>query len=77
MITLPGREVLDDPDRIARSIESTPDTPRACNTEHPLLVELRDQVTKHIKNTYLRQLDVPIDAPKPRLICWMELNQPS
>lgn len=71
---LPDGDVLENPKQIADSIRSTPDTPRLCTTDRALLVDLRDQVLKHIKNTYLRQLDVPIGAPKPSLVCWMELN---
>lgn len=71
---LPDGDVLENPRQIADSIRSTPDTPRSCITDRALLVDLRDQVLKHIKNTYLRQLDVPIGAPKPSLVCWMELN---
>lgn len=66
--------VLDDPRQIAEAIRSAPDTPRVCRTERPLLVSIREEVLKQIKNTYLKQLDVPIGAPKPSLVCWMELN---
>ena len=72
--TLPDGLLLDDPKKIADAIRSTPDTPRICTTDRPLLTGLRDGILKHIKNTYLKQLDVPIDAPKPSLVCWMELN---
>ena len=66
--------MLDEPRQIAEAIRSTPDTPRVCTTDRPLLVTIRDGVVKHIKNTYLKRLDVPIGAPKPQLVCWMELN---
>lgn len=72
--TLADEALLDNPRKIAEAIRSTPDTPRICRTGRPLLVSIRDGVLKHIKNTYLKQLDVPIGAPKPQLICWMELN---
>jgi hypothetical protein len=32
-------------------------------------------VLKHIKNSYLKRIDAPLDAPKPSLKCWMELNE--
>jgi SNF2 family DNA or RNA helicase len=72
--TLPDGTLLDEPKQIAEAIRSTPDTPRVCTTDRPLLVTIRDGVIKHIKNTYLKRLDVPIGAPKPQLVCWMELN---
>lgn len=72
--TLPGGPLIEDPKQIAESVRSGPDTPRECNTERPLLVTVRDGVLKHIRNTYLKQLDVPMGSPKPQLVCWMELN---
>ena len=72
--TLPDGTLLDEPKQIAEAIRSAPDTPRVCTTDRPLLVTIRDGVAKHIKNTYLKRLDVPIGAPKPQLVCWMELN---
>jgi superfamily II DNA or RNA helicase len=71
---LPGGELLEDPRQIIESVRSEPATPRRCTLEQPLLVEVRDELLKHIKNTYLRQLDAPISAPKPSLLCWMEVN---
>ena len=71
---LPEGDALEDPGRIVVAIRSEPDTPRVCVTDRALLVSVRDRVLKHIKNTYLKQLDAPIDAPLPSLICWMELN---
>ncbi len=71
---LPDGALIDDPKQIADAIRSHPETPRICTTDHELLVELRDAVAKHIKNTYMKQLDVPIGSPKPLLVCWMELN---
>ena len=32
-------------------------------------------VEKHIKNTYLKRLDVRSVLPKPAFKCWMELNE--
>ncbi len=37
------------------------------------LRELRLKVEKHIKNTYLKQVQAPVGV-KPVLKCWMELN---
>jgi hypothetical protein len=28
----------------------------------------------HIKNTYLKQVQAPVNCPKPELACWMELT---
>jgi len=72
---IPSGDLIDDPSAIGEAIRSTPETPRVCTTDQTLLIDLRDSVLKHIKNTYLRQLDVPVTAPKPSLVCWMEVNQ--
>ncbi len=34
---------------------------------------MRDEVLKHIKNTYLKRIDAPVGV-EPTLRCWMELN---
>lgn len=56
------------------SIRSEPKTPRCCTTEQKTLVEIRELVQKHIKNTYLKRVDAPLGV-KPTLRCWMELNE--
>ena len=67
-------DLMEDPKQIAQWIRSDGETPRVCTTDRKLLVGIRDSVLKHIKNTYLKQLDVPIGSPKPLLVCWMEVN---
>jgi hypothetical protein len=37
------------------------------------LSEIRAKIDRHIKNTYLRQVQAPIGV-KPILKAWMELN---
>lgn len=65
--------IVEDPPRIADVIRSTPETPRVCKQEAEALREIRLKVEKHIKNTYLKQVQAPVGV-KPRLICWMEVN---
>lgn len=67
-------QFLDNSREIADAVRSGPKTARRCITDRPLLVSIRDNLLKHIKNTYLKQLDVPIGSPRPSLVCWMELN---
>lgn len=74
---LPDGQLVDDPKQIADAIRSDHQTPRRCSIERKRLVDLRDAVAKHIKNTYMKQLDVPIGAPRPSLVCWMELGAES
>lgn len=62
-----------EPARIIDLIRSTPDTPRKHEISESLLSEIRVKVEKHIKNTYLKQVQAPIGV-KPALKAWMELS---
>lgn len=66
--------ILEDPGEIIESIRSKPNTPRKCVTEEKTLKDIRAKVLKHIKNTYLKRVDAPVGV-KPKLRCWMELNE--
>ena len=68
-----GTSIVEDPVDIVASIRSKPNTPRKCTTESELLINIREKIEKHIKNTYLKSLQVPLDV-KPLLLAWMELN---
>lgn len=74
LLPLADSEVLDEPTHIAAAVRSDPSTPVAHAVPRAKLLELRDHVLKHIKNTYLKRLDVPMDAPDPLLVAWMELT---
>ena len=66
--------ILEEPGEIVASIRSKPRTPRRCLMEEKTLIAIRTQIEKHIKNTYLKRVDAPVGV-KPRLRCWMELNE--
>ena len=66
--------ILRDPGEIAASIRSVPETPRRCTTEERTLLDIRKRVERHVKNTYLKRVDAPLGV-KPRLVCWMEVNE--
>ncbi len=69
-----GRNViLEEPGEIVASIRSKPNISRRCIMEEKTLIEVRAKVERHIKNTYLKQVDAPVGV-KPLLKCWMELN---
>ena len=68
------KTILDEPGEIVESIRSKPNTPRRCITEEETLIEVREKIEKHIKNTYLKRVDAPVGIG-PRLRCWMELNE--
>ena len=66
-------DIFEEPSEIIVSIRSKPNTPRKCVTDEKTLLEIRAKVLKHIKNTYLKQIQAPLGV-KPVLKCWMELN---
>ena len=66
--------ILESPGEIAGSIRSRPTTPRRCTAERATLKDLRDRVLLHIRDSYLKRVNAPMDAPEPVLRCWMELN---
>jgi hypothetical protein len=42
--------------------------------EEKTLLDVRKDVEKYIKNSYLKRVDAPVGV-KPKLRCWMELNE--
>ena len=73
LYNLAGGNILDEPTDIINLIRSTPDTPRHRAVEDKTLSEIRAQIEKHIKNTYLKKVQAPIGV-KPILKAWMELS---
>jgi superfamily II DNA or RNA helicase len=65
--------VTDQPEEIHASIQCEPDTLRHCELASPTLREIRLKIEKHIRNTYLKQVQAPVGV-KPILKCWMVLN---
>ncbi len=72
---LDGNSILESPGEIDRRIRSKPNTARRCVMDRATLKDLREKVAKHVRNTYLKRVNAPLDGPEPRLRCWMELNQ--
>jgi superfamily II DNA or RNA helicase len=66
-------KILEQPEEIVAFIRSTPETPRRVSMAQPDLHTVRLIVEKHIKNTYLKQVQAPVGV-KPELKCWMELS---
>ena len=38
------------------------------------LKDIKGKVAHHVRDSYLKRVNAPMDAPKPRLRCWMELS---
>ena len=73
LFALANEKIVDEPSEIIDLIRSRPDTPRQLVIEAKTLSEIRAVIERHIKNSYLRQVQAPIGV-KPVLKCWMELN---
>lgn len=68
------QSIVEDPAMIAESVRSQIDTRRSTSRTESELISTRALVREFIKNSYEKKLDVPIDAPKPKLICWLEVE---
>ena len=70
---LATEKILEEPAEIVEVIRCKPDTPRHCAIEQATLSEIRANIEKHIKNTYLKKVQAPVGV-KPVLKAWMELS---
>ncbi|HEX7344254.1 MAG TPA: helicase-related protein, partial [bacterium] len=69
-------KILEEPDDLKpiwTAARCASGTERRCVMPHEQLTEIRKQIEKHIKNTYLKRVQAPIGI-KPILKAWMELN---
>lgn len=65
--------ISDNPARIIELIRCTPETPRKHDVPEKKLSDIRAMVERHIKNTYLKQVQAPMGV-RPVLRAWMELS---
>ncbi len=70
---LETKNLIEDATQIIEFIRSDPDTKRQTSISQQTLGEIRGEVEKHLKNTYLKQVQAPVGV-KPVLRAWMELN---
>jgi len=70
---LATEKISDEPTEIVSVIRCVPETPRQHIMEEKTLSEIRRTVEKHIKNTYLKQVQAPVGV-KASLKAWMELS---
>ncbi|GAB2947524.1 helicase-related protein [Aquaspirillum soli] len=68
-----SEQVSDDAPAINAVVRCDASTPRRTEIAQPTLTEIRQRIEKHIKNTYLKQVQAPVGV-KPVLKAWMELN---
>ena len=69
---LATEKIGEEPSEIIALIRSKPDTPRHRAIEDKTLSEIRARIDRHVKNTYLKQVQAP-SGVKAVLKCWMEL----
>ena len=60
LFDLATEKILVEPTEIIDLIRSVPETPRQLSIEKKTLSEIRSQMDRHIKNTYLKQVQAPI-----------------
>ena len=70
---LESKRILEEPADIVDFIRCTPDTPRHRSLPNETLSEIRAEVEKHFKNSYLKKVQAPIGV-KATLKVWMELT---
>jgi superfamily II DNA/RNA helicase len=73
LFDLATEKIVEEPTEILGFIKSLPETPRHCALEKKKLSDIRAQVEKYIKNSYLRRVQAPIGV-KPILKAWMEIS---
>ncbi|MHB8653691.1 MAG: helicase-related protein [Terriglobia bacterium] len=73
LFELGTEKISEDPVDIVKLIRCKPETARKHDIPDQTLAEIRAKVEKHIKNTYLKQVQAPMGI-KPSLKCWMELS---
>ncbi len=66
-------QITEDAPAINSVVRCDAETPRRTEVAQPTLTEIRQRIEKHIKNTYLKQVQAPVGV-KPVLKAWMELN---
>ena len=74
LFDLESSKILENPEEVYRFIVCDPKTPIKKQIQPETLTETRGKIENHIKNTYLKQVQAPLNCPKPELACWMELT---
>jgi len=73
LYNLATEKIIEEPTEIVQFIRCTPKMPRKHDLSEPTLSEIRAKLEKHIKNTYLKQVQAPIGV-NAILKAWMELS---
>jgi len=71
--------ILEEIADIIDSVKCKQETPRKISSNPETLKEIRDNIKKHIKNTYLKKIEAPLQDKNnnkisPKLVAWMEIN---
>ena len=73
LYNLSDGKITQEPADIVNLIRSQTDTPRHHSIQEITLKEIRENIEKHIKNSYLKKVQAPIGV-KAKLKAWMELS---
>jgi len=71
--------ILEEIADIIDSVKCKQETPRKVSSKPETLKEIRDNIKRHIKNTYLKKVEAPLQDKNnnkisPKLVAWMEIN---
>jgi hypothetical protein len=66
-------KILTEPAEIIETIRTTKGTDRKSTLPTKTLSEIRQEIERHITNSYLKRIDAPVGVG-PELRCWMEVN---
>ena len=71
--------ILEEIADIIDSVKCKQETPRKISSKPETLKEIRDNIKKHIKNSYLKKIEAPLNDKNnneisPKLIAWMEIS---
>jgi superfamily II DNA or RNA helicase len=70
---LEAKSIVEEPSQTIDYVRCLPTTPRQQIVDRKTLSEVRVKIERHIKNSYLKQVQAPIGV-KPVLKAWMELS---
>ena len=65
--------IFEEISEIIHSVKCSIKEPRRCTNKQDTLIEIREKIRKHIKNSYLKKIEAPVGI-KPKLLAWMEIN---
>lgn len=73
LFDLDNEKIMEEATEIVGYVRSTPATPRRCKLPRLELSKIRENLDKHVKNSYLKKVQAPVGVGA-ELRAWLELN---